>query len=81
MNFVSDGRVGLYFPDYSTGDVTFLIGHAKIDWDSSASTRIGGAERIVAVDIEKSVFIPNYLPVKGELIEHSPALNNTGVWR
>jgi len=80
-NIVSDGRVGLYFPDYSTGDVTLLIGHAKVDWDSKANARVEGAERIVAVDIEKSVFIPKYLPAKGELIEHSPALNNTGVWR
>ena len=79
-NITSDGRVGLYFPNYATGDAVFLVGRASIAWQHEALADIEGAERIIEVAVEKSVFIPRYLPVTGELVEQSPALDNTGTW-
>ncbi|WP_448551243.1 2Fe-2S iron-sulfur cluster-binding protein [Thalassotalea montiporae] len=79
-NITSDGRVGLYFPNYATGDAVFLTGQASIAWQHKALPDIKGAERIIEVTVEKSVFISGYLPVTGELVENSPALDNTGTW-
>ena len=79
-NITSDGRVGLYFPNYATGDAVFLTGQASIAWQHEALADIKGAERIIEVTVEKSVFISDYLPVTGELVENSPALDNTGTW-
>jgi len=38
-NIQSDNRVGMFFPDYSTGNAIFITGHADILWEDPAIDR------------------------------------------
>lgn len=79
-NIKSDGRVGLYFPDFSKGHSVFISGDASIHWDEEAGLEFKGAERVISVKIRNSIFIENYLAMVGELEEMSPSLEHTGTW-
>ncbi|WP_448248840.1 2Fe-2S iron-sulfur cluster-binding protein [Thalassotalea agariperforans] len=80
-NIQSDGRVGLYFPDHATGNAVFISGDAQILWDAESAAEFEGAERIVSVKIRSSLFIDNFLPMRGTLQELSPSLTHTGTWQ
>ncbi|WP_354622908.1 pyridoxamine 5'-phosphate oxidase family protein [Psychromonas sp. MME2] len=80
-NIESDGRVGLFIPNYSTGETVFLTGEATIIWDESAAIEFEGAERIVSVKIRNSIYLDNFLPIQGVLKELSPSLFHTGIWQ
>lgn len=79
-NIESDNRVGLLFIDFSTGDSIFITGKAKILWDSRETDTVKGAERIVKICAEKILNISKFTTLRGELIEYSPTLYNTGTW-
>jgi len=57
-NLVLDSRAGYLFVDFETGGLLQLTGRTTIDWDSSAVTRVPGARRLVAFDIEEIVELP-----------------------
>ena len=80
-NIESDSRVGLFFPDFATSDAVFIKGRAKIIWDGELVESFAGAERIVQVEVEQSVFISSYLPLVGEVLDYSPSLKTTGTWQ
>ncbi|MFC3122823.1 FAD-binding oxidoreductase [Agaribacter flavus] len=79
-NIKSDGRVGLFFPNFSNGEAVFISGDASIIWDEAISAKVEGAERVISIKIRNSIFIPDYLEMTGELEEMSPSLTNTGTW-
>ncbi|MBU2964561.1 2Fe-2S iron-sulfur cluster-binding protein [Amphritea sp. 2_MG-2023] len=79
-NIESDGRVGLFFPDFTTGDAAFITGQAKVLWQHPAIPDYQGAERIIAVHIEKSTHLSRFMPMTGVLKEPSPMLDGTGRW-
>ena len=79
-NIEADGRVGLFFPDFTSGDVCFVVGRARILWDESIIRSFEGAERMVEIDVERVSFIPTFMPMTASLIEPSPFLHNTGSW-
>lgn len=80
-NIQSDERVGLYFPNYTNGNAVFISGCAEIIWDAHRSAEFDGAECIVSIKIHSSLFIDNFLPMRGELKELSPSLTHTGTWQ
>ncbi|AZZ92461.1 2Fe-2S iron-sulfur cluster binding domain-containing protein [Hahella sp. KA22] len=80
-NIESDGRVGLFFPDFSTGNVLLAAGRAEVLWDHPSLNEFEGAQRVIAVTVEKSTYLEKFMPVTGELQELSPALDGTGVWK
>lgn len=80
-NIESDGRVGLFFPDFNSGETVFIIGKAKIAWDHENLKQFEGAERIVQVESERVVHLPHFLEMKGNLIEASSSLKTTGTWQ
>ncbi len=57
-NLVLDPRAGFLFIDFETGSLLQLTGRATIDWDSEVVTRIPGARRLVAFDIEEVIELP-----------------------
>ena len=63
-NLVVDPRVGLLFVDFESGSMLQLTGHASIEWESEAIERIPGARRLVIIDIEEIVELPNALPLR-----------------
>lgn len=79
-NIQSDRRVGLYFPNYANGNAVFISGCADIIWDVHSTAKFEGAECIVSIKIHNSLFIDNFLPMRGELKELSPSLTHTGTW-
>lgn len=79
-NIKSDSRVGLFFPDFTTGNAVFLSGDAEIIWDENAAIEFDGAERLITIKIRNSIYIEAFLPMTGELEEMSPSLTNTGTW-
>lgn len=80
-NIEADGRVGLLFPDFVSGDMLLLSGRATVNWDKQAIAAFAGAERIVEVSIERQLLLRDYLPMRGKLGELSPALHETGSWQ
>ena len=79
-NFADDGRVGLAFPDFDTGDLLMLTGQARIVWDGERLDGFEGAQRLVDVQVDEMVHAHRVLPLAGTLIEQSPKLARTGVW-
>ncbi|WP_114326118.1 pyridoxamine 5'-phosphate oxidase family protein [Candidatus Colwellia aromaticivorans] len=79
-NIESDSRVGLFFPDFSTGNAVFVAGQAHVLWDEEARAGFNGAERIVEVNIEQSVYLPAFMEMTAELKEFSPVLQGTSIW-
>jgi predicted pyridoxine 5'-phosphate oxidase superfamily flavin-nucleotide-binding protein len=79
-NIESDNRVGLFFPDFTTGNAVFVAGKANILWDEKAREGFNGAERIVEVSIEKSIYLQEFLAMTAGLDELSPALKKTSIW-
>lgn len=79
-NIVSDGRVGLTFFDFLTGDCIFISGVATILWNTEKELTFTGAERFVEVSVTKIIAVPHLMPFTHQLIAASPALKNTGTW-
>lgn len=79
-NIESDSRVGLFFPDFATGNAVFVAGQASILWDKEAREGLNGAERIVEIKIEQSVYLPVFMAMTAELEEFSPVLQGTSIW-
>ncbi len=79
-NIESDSRVGLFFPDFSTGNAVFVSGQASILWDKEAREGFSGAERVIEIKIERSVYLPAFMAMTAELEEFSPVLKGTSIW-
>jgi len=79
-NIESDGSVGLFFPNFLTSEVSFISGKAEIIWDHKSLPEFEGAERIIKVTTEQSVYICHGLEMTAELIELSSVLGGTGTW-
>ena len=75
-----DGRVGLVFTDFDTGDAVFATGTAEIIWDKDRVGKFAGAERLVDVRVQDVIVARSVLPLTGDLIEASPSLDETGTW-
>lgn len=79
-NIELDSRVSLLIPDFLTGEMLLLKGHARVDWNPQRAALVEGAERIVDVVPEQVLHVENALPAQGRLIERSPSLALTGDW-
>ena len=79
-NIELDARVSLLIPDFITGEVLLLKGHARVDWNPQRAALVEGAERIVDVVPEQILHVEHVLPAQGRLIELSPSLEQTGDW-
>ncbi|HDR2753234.1 TPA: pyridoxamine 5'-phosphate oxidase family protein [Enterobacter asburiae] len=64
-NIESDGRVGLFVPDFETGEAIVLTGRGSIDWDPERIKTFEGAERVVDVVPEEIWHADAVLPVIG----------------
>jgi predicted pyridoxine 5'-phosphate oxidase superfamily flavin-nucleotide-binding protein len=79
-NIHLDPRVGLFFPNFQTGDAIFISGRASIIWDQARIDAFKGAERIIDIEVLETVRVEGILPLKGDFIDEWPLLRNTGVW-
>jgi predicted pyridoxine 5'-phosphate oxidase superfamily flavin-nucleotide-binding protein len=53
-NIESDNRVGLFFPDFLTGNGVFITGNAHILWGNREKT---DAERIIEIEVKQSIYL------------------------
>lgn len=51
-NLALNPRVGLLFPDWSTGGVLQVSGRAWVDWDPASAALLPGAQRIVELAVD-----------------------------
>ena len=79
-NLMLNPRVGLIFPDFLTGDWVTLTGQAEIIWQGEEVRSFEGAERLFRIRIEQVLYLKQGLPIRAELEEYSPFLDNTGSW-
>ena len=63
-NLVVDPLVGLLFVDFETGGLLQLSGRARIEWDGASLEDFPGARRLVHVEIESVVELPEALPLR-----------------
>ena len=79
-NIEADGRVGVFFPDFISGDAVFITGTAKVIWDEQQIKTFEGAERLVEITCKDIIYVKQFLGVHSQLIEPSPFLSGTGIW-
>lgn len=79
-NIEVDGRVGLFVPDFETGEALFVTGRATIDWSPQRAEAFAGAGRIVDVTPEEILHARNVFPPERRLLEMWPGLEATGTW-
>lgn len=79
-NIQADGRVGMIFTDFETGDAVFLTGSAEIIWDEERVGKFAGAQRLIEARAQEVVVARSVLPLTGDLIEAWPRLDETGIW-
>ena len=71
-NIATDPRVGLLFVDFDTTTTLQLTGRARILWEPEALAPLKGAERAVAVEVDKIVEIEGRGPLGWRFVEYSP---------
>lgn len=79
-NIETDGRVGLFFANFEKGTVVLVSGRAHIIWDGEDVSRFEGAERLIKMVVDETLYAENALPVMGELVQQWPLLAMTGTW-
>ncbi len=73
-NIASYPRAGLLFPDFDSGAALQISGTASILWDNPRIAEFPGARRLVAIDIERILELPQATLLKFEFRNYSPDL-------
>ena len=79
-NIEDDGRVGLVFPDFETGDALFISGKAKVLWDEALIDSYEGAERFIQIECENLIQARDYMPVTATYLQTSPSFYGNEKW-
>lgn len=79
-NLLMNGRAGLLFIDFHTGDTLQLCGHAEVLFDAPEIAAFEGAERLWRVHVSKAVRRPNALALRWTFRDFSPNSLMTGSW-
>jgi hypothetical protein len=79
-NIALNGRAGLLFIDFTSGDALQLTGTAVIDQDSPDIQSFTGAERLVHFELETGSLLRKAVPGDWHFIDYSPRLAKTGSW-
>ncbi len=65
-NLVLDPRAGYLFIAFETGSLLQLTGTVSIDWDSEELANFPGARRLVTLDIEEIIELPDAVGLRWE---------------
>jgi uncharacterized protein len=58
-NITSYPRAGLLVPDFASGAALQLSGAARVLWDDTRLAQFPGAQRLVAIDVERVIELPH----------------------
>ena len=73
-NITSYPRAGLLFPDFESGAGLQLSGTASILWESPRLASFPGAQRLVTIDVERIIELPQATRLRFEFRGYSPHL-------
>lgn len=81
-NILANGKAGLVFADFETGDILQLTGDAEVVLDSSELEAFEGAERLWRFTPRRIIRRPDALPLRwaSHAEGQSPSLRMTGSW-
>jgi hypothetical protein len=80
-NIAVNPRAGLLFIDYESGDLLQITGTAEIIWDEAQVHAYAGAQRLLRVTVESTVWSEAALPLQWSAPEFAVQLAATGEWR
>ena len=80
-NIDENGKAGLLFIDFESGDLLTLTGTAKINWDPEAIKHFDGAQRLLEFKLTKGRRIKSGLAVQWSKAEFSQNSLLTGTWQ
>src|SRR5262249_11419821 len=73
-NISVNPRVGLLFPDFNTGRALQLPGKAEILWQAARVAEFPVARRLVSIEVERVIELPQATRLKFEFRGYSPHL-------
>ncbi|MEP1740506.1 MAG: FAD-binding oxidoreductase [Kangiellaceae bacterium] len=79
-NIELNGKAGLLFIDFQTGDILTLTGEARVDWESDDIAFFEGAQRLLRFKLTKGYLIKKAIPANWSKPEFSPNTQLTGTW-
>ncbi len=79
-NIVENGKAGLLFLDFETGDILTLSGTATLLDESDETQYFDGAERLWTFELVKGRRIRQALPMRWAFDNYSPNTRLTGTW-
>ena len=79
-NIESNGKAGLLFADFASGDLLMLTGEAEVLWDSDETRHFEGAERLWRFKLTSAIRLNNALGIEFEFEQYSPNSLLTGNW-
>jgi ferredoxin-NADP reductase/predicted pyridoxine 5'-phosphate oxidase superfamily flavin-nucleotide-binding protein len=79
-NIESNGKAGLLFTDFASGDLLMLTGEAEVLWDSDETGYFEGAERLWRFTLKTGVRLYNALGIDFDFEQYSPNSLLTGNW-
>ncbi len=79
-NVVANPQVGLLFIDYERGNVLQLGAQAVVIEGGDEVRQFEGAQRLLRISVERSVFLPGALPLRWSAPQPAVQLAATGVW-
>ena len=79
-NILENGKAGLLFLDFESGDLLTLSGRAKLLDESEDTLFFDGAERLWTFDLVKARYIQKALPMRWAFEDYSPNTRLTGTW-
>lgn len=80
-NIAANPRAGLLFIDYERGDLLQVTGSASIVWDGPELASFAGAQRLLRVAVDESLWHAAALPLRWSAPQQAPQLAATGNWR
>ncbi|MFT7289105.1 MAG: ferredoxin-NADP reductase [Halieaceae bacterium] len=79
-NIELNGRAGLMFMDFDSGDLLYLTGRAEIVWDDPTIQDFAGAQRFVRIEVQEWRRVADSLPIRFHFGSYSPSLEALGSW-
>jgi predicted pyridoxine 5'-phosphate oxidase superfamily flavin-nucleotide-binding protein len=73
-NLAANGEAALVFPDFETGGLLHVNGHAGIVWDGPQVRAFPGAQQVLRLQVRQVIHRPAALPWRWRLVEVSPVL-------
>jgi hypothetical protein len=73
-NIASYPRAGLLVPDFASGAALQISGTARVLWDDPGLAAFPGAERLVAIDVERVLELPHATRLGFTFVDASPFL-------